>query len=59
MKTKLNCKVQSAFDKLEKRFILYPTAYDIEMIKKAMQDMYDLGHADGYADYYNDHNNNN
>ena len=59
MKTKLNCKVQSAFDKLEKCFVVYPTSHDIDMIKKVMQDMYDLGHSDGYADYYYEHNNNN
>ena len=51
---KVNIKVQTAFEKLEKRFIVYPTSHDIEMIKNAMQDMYDLGHADGYADYYYD-----
>ena len=51
---KVNSKVQTAFEKLEKRFIVYPTSHDIEMIKNAMQAMYDLGHADGYADYYYD-----
>ena len=51
---KVNSKVQTAFEKLEKRFIVYPTSHDIEMIKNAMQTMYDLGHADGYADYYYD-----
>jgi hypothetical protein len=51
---KVNSKVQTAFDKLEKRFIVYPTSHDMEMIKNAMQAMYDLGHADGYADYYYD-----
>lgn len=51
---KLNSKVQTAFEKLEKRFIVYPTSHDMEMIKNAMQAMYDLGHADGYADYYYD-----
>lgn len=51
---KVNSKVQKAFEKLEKRFIVYPTSHDMEMIKKAMQAMYDLGHADGYADYYYD-----
>ena len=52
--SKVNSKVQTAFEKLEKRFIVYPTSHDIEMIKNAMQAMYDLGHADGYADYYYD-----
>lgn len=52
---KTNCKVEAAFKKLEKRFIVYPTSHDMDMIKKAMQDMYDLGHADGYAAYYYDH----
>ena len=51
---KVNSKVQTAFEKLEKRFIVYPTSHDMEMIKNAMQAMYDLGHADGYADYYYD-----
>jgi len=51
---KVNSKVQTAFEKLEKRFIVYPTSHDTEMIKNAMQAMYDLGHADGYADYYYD-----
>ena len=51
---KVNSKVQTAFEKLEKRFIVYPTSHDIEMIKNAMQAMYDLGHADGYVDYYYD-----
>ena len=51
---KVNSKVQAAFEKLEKRFIVYPTSHDMEMIKNAMQAMYDLGHADGYADYYYD-----
>ena len=52
--TKVNCKVQTAFEKLEKRLIAYPTSHDMDMIKKAMQTMYDLGHADGYAAYYYD-----
>ena len=51
---KVNSKVQTAFEKLEKRFIVYPTSHDMELIKNAMQAMYDLGHADGYADYYYD-----
>ena len=51
---KVNSKVQTAFEKLEKQFIVYPTSHDMEMIKNAMQAMYDLGHADGYADYYYD-----
>lgn len=51
---KVNSKVQTAFEKLEKRFIVYPTSHDMEMIKNAMQSMYDLGHSDGYADYYYD-----
>lgn len=51
---KVNSKVQTAFEKLEKRFIVYPTSHDMEMIKNAMQSMYDLGHVDGYVDYYYD-----
>ena len=51
---KVNSKVQTAFEKLEKRFIVYPTSHDMEMIKNAMQAMYDLGHADRYADYHYD-----
>jgi len=51
---KVNNKVQTAFEKLEKQFIVYPTSHDMEMIKNAMQSMYELGHADGYADYYYD-----
>lgn len=49
--SKVNIKVQTAFEKLEKRFIVYPTSHDMDMIKNAMQAMYDLGHADGYAVY--------
>ena len=52
---KVNSKVETAFKKLEKRFMIYPTLRDKKMIKNAMQAMYDLGHADGYADYYYDH----
>ena len=52
--SKVNSKVQTAFEKLGKRFIVYPTSHDMEMIKNAMQAMYDLGHSDGYADYYYD-----
>ncbi len=49
--SKVNIKVQKAFEKIEKRLIVYPLlSQDIEMIKKAMQNMYDLGHADGYAE---------
>ena len=52
--SKVNSKVQTAFEKLEKRFIVYPTSHDMEIIKNAMQAMYNLGHADGYAEYYYD-----
>ena len=44
--SKVNSKVQTAFEKLEKRFIVYPTSHDIEMIKNVMQAMYDLGHTE-------------
>lgn len=52
---KINRKVEEAFKKLEKKMIVYPTSHDMDRIKKLLQDMYDLGHADGYADYYYDH----
>lgn len=52
---KTNSKVQKALKKLEKRFIVYPTSHDVSMIEKALQQMYDLGHADGYAAFYYDH----
>ena len=50
-----NVKVENAFKKLEEKLIVHPTSHDMENIKRAMQQMYDLGHADGYADYIHQH----
>ena len=52
---KTNDKVQKALKKLKKQFIVYPTSHDVSMIEKALQQMYDLGHADGYAACFYDH----
>lgn len=48
----INIKVQKAFETLEKSLIAYPTSHDMDMIKRAMQRMYDLGHNDGYAEHF-------
>lgn len=47
---KTNFKVNQAFDKLVKKFVVCPTSHDLDFIKRAMQDIYDLGHADGFAE---------
>jgi len=48
---KYNIKVEDRFKKEELRnWVGSLTSHDLEHIKRLMQDMYDLGHVDGYAE---------
>ncbi len=52
-----NSKVENYYKKHQNRFTPYEFM-DMNLkntIMQMLQDMYDLGHADGYADYYYDH----
>ena len=45
---KINTKVQKVFNKTQ--WVVTPTNHDEAIILRLMQRMYDLGHADGYAE---------
>lgn len=48
---KINIKVEDRIKKEQSRnWVGSLTSHDLEHIKRLMQEMYDLGHADGYAE---------
>ena len=57
--TPVNSKVEKYFEKNQNIFdtldLSYDSTYLRNKVKGMLQEMYDLGRADGYADYYYDH----
>jgi len=50
-------KVENRFKREESRnWVGSLTSHDLEHIKRLMQEMYDLGHADGYAEAIYEYN---
>ncbi len=49
MSERIQKMIDKAFDKMYPAWVVQPTSHDEAKIKRLMQQMYDAGHADGYA----------
>jgi len=59
MATEVNFKVRKKIEKVFKNIPKdIPLSYEMSTIIKLAQEMYELGHADGYAECYYDNNHN-